>query len=162
MLVGEAPGPQEDLQGRPFVGPAGKLLHQALEELRLNPKEIYITNAVKHFKFLQQGSKRLNKNPLLSEVSACRPWLLAEIDAINPHIILCLGTSASKSLLGSSFALMRNRGKVLSSPYADRVMATIHPSAILHARDRTSRKELYQYLRDDLELAYRLSRQHNR
>lgn len=154
MLVGEQPGDQEDRQGRPFVGPAGKLLRKALEELRINPAEVYMTNAVKHFKFIQRGKLRLHQNPRLSEITACRPWLLAEIDAVRPKVILCLGASASKALLGGTFALMRDRGKILATPFADRVLATVHPSAVLRGRDQASIEQLYNFLKDDLALAY--------
>jgi len=158
MLVGEQPGDQEDRQGLPFVGPAGKLLRKALEELEIEPEAVYMTNAVKHFKFTQRGKLRLHQSPRLSEITACRPWLLAEIDAIRPKVILCLGASASKSLLGGTFALMRDRGKILSTPFADRVLATVHPSAVLRGRDQTSIDQLYTLMKDDLALAYQTAR----
>ncbi|HVG26763.1 MAG TPA: UdgX family uracil-DNA binding protein [Acidobacteriaceae bacterium] len=154
MLVGEQPGDKEDLEGAPFVGPAGHLLHKALEELRIKSADVYLTNAVKHFKYVKRGSFRLHQNPRTSEINACRPWLLAEIDAVKPRVILCLGASASKSLLGGTFALMRERGQIKSTPYAERVLATIHPSAVLRARDQQGREQLYNFLRDDLALAY--------
>ena len=154
MLVGEQPGDQEDQKGIPFVGPAGRILDQALAELKISRTAIYLTNAVKHFKFVQRGKIRLHQNPRTSEITACRPWLLAEIDAVRPTVILCLGASASKSLLGGTFALMRDHGKVLSSPYAEQVIATIHPSAVLRARDQQSNEQLYGFLRDDLALAW--------
>ncbi len=154
MLVGEQPGDQEDLQGLPFVGPAGRILDKVLAELSIDRSSVYVTNAVKHFKFIQRGKLRLHQNPRMSEISACRPWLLAEIDAVRPKVVLCLGASASKSLLGGTFALMRDHGKILSTPYADRVVATIHPSAVLRARDQQSGEQLYNFLRDDLALAY--------
>jgi DNA polymerase len=154
VLVGEQPGDKEDLEGAPFVGPAGHLLHKALEELRIKSADVYLTNAVKHFKYVKRGSFRLHQNPRTSEINACRPWLLAEIDAVKPRVILCLGASASKSLLGGTFALMRERGQIKSTPYAERVLATIHPSAVLRARDQQGREQLYNFLRDDLALAY--------
>ena len=159
MLVGERPGDQEDLQGEPFVGPAGKLLGTVMEELGIDRSEVFVTNAVKHFRYVQRGKLRLHQNPRMSEISACRPWLLAEIDAVRPRVILCLGASASKSLLGSTFALMRNHGKLRESPYAQRVMATIHPSAVLRARDETSRKQLHEFLANDLALAWKTAAQ---
>lgn len=158
MLVGEQPGDQEDRQGLPFVGPAGRLLDKALDELGIPRDEVFVTNAVKHFKFVQRGKLRLHQNPRMSEISACRPWLLAEIDAVRPKVILCLGASASKSLLGGTFALMRDHGKVLATPYADQVIATIHPSAVLRARDEVSGEQLYTFLRDDLALAWQVAR----
>ena len=150
LLVGEQPGDQEDKQGEPFVGPAGGVLRRALAEAGIHDADVYMTNAVKHFKFVQRGKLRLHQNPRMSEIVACKPWLLAELDALKPKIVLCLGASASKSLLGGTFALMRDRGKLLSTPYAEHVMATVHPSAVLRARDEESRDLLYKHLRDDL------------
>ena len=158
MLVGEQPGDQEDLQGLPFVGPAGKLLRGVLQDLRIDPATVYMTNAVKHFKFVRQGKLRLHKSPRVSEITACRPWLEAEIAAAQPRVVLCLGASASKSLLGGTFSLLRDRGTFRATPYADRVMATLHPSAILRAKDEPSRTQMLSLLRDDLSLAYQASR----
>jgi len=157
MLVGEQPGDQEDLAGKPFVGPAGMMLRKVIEEIQVDPKTVFVTNAVKHFKFVLRGKRRLHESPRMSEINACRPWLLAELDAVKPQVVVCLGASAAKSLLGGSFALMTSRGKVLESAYAQRVVATVHPSAILRARDETSRHGLYQILKDDLALAYATS-----
>ena len=154
MLVGEQPGDKEDLEGAPFVGPAGAILRKAMEEIGIEGKQVFMTNAVKHFKFLQRGKLRLHKSPASLEINACRPWLKAEIDAVKPRVVLCLGATAAKSLLGGTFALMKDRGKVVESVYADQVMATIHPSAVLRARDEQSRHQLYEFLRDDLALAY--------
>ena len=154
MLVGEQPGDQEDLKGLPFVGPAGRVLDKAFDELRIARSSVYLTNAVKHFKFVQRGKLRLHQNPRMSEITACRPWLLAEIDAVRPKVILCLGASASKSLLGGTFALMRDHGKILATAYSDQVIATIHPSAVLRARDQASGDELYHFLLTDLALAW--------
>jgi DNA polymerase len=157
MLVGEQPGDQEDKQGEPFVGPAGGVLDRILEELRIPRSETYVTNAVKHFKFVHRGKLRLHQAPRMAEIMACRPWLLAEIEAVQPKIVLCLGASAAKSLLGGTFALMRDHGKLLSTPFMDKVMATIHPSAVLRARDEASRHQLRQFLADDLAAAWKLS-----
>ncbi len=154
MMVGEQPGDQEDRAGKPFVGPAGRLLDRALEELGIDRSTVYVTNAVKHFKFVQRGKLRLHQNPRMSEITACRPWLLAEIDAVKPRVVLCLGASAAKSLLGGTFGLMRDHGKIFPTPYADQVVATIHPSAVLRARDAASGEQLYNFLKDDLALAY--------
>jgi DNA polymerase len=154
MLVGEQPGNDEDKQGEPFVGPAGGVLRRAMDELHIKPAEIYVTNAVKHFKFVQRGKLRLHQNPRMSEINACRPWLQAEIDAVKPRVILCLGASAAKSLLGSTFSVMKQRGQILSTPYAEHVMATVHPSAILRNRDEQDHERLYHWLVDDLALAY--------
>ncbi len=150
VMVGEQPGDQEDTQGLPFVGPAGRLLDQVLAEVGIDRSLVYVTNAVKHFKFVQRGKLRLHQNPRLSEIMACKPWLLAEIDAVRPEVVLCLGASAAKSMLGGTFGLMKQRGEVLSTPYAERVMATLHPSAILRARDEASREEMMEMFRADL------------
>ncbi len=159
LLVGEQPGDQEDRQGLPFVGPAGGVLRKALAESGIHDDDVYMTNAVKHFKFVQRGKLRLHQNPRMSEITACKPWLLAELDALKPKLVLCLGASAAKSLLGGTFALMRDRGKMLSTPYADHVMATVHPSAVLRGRDEADRDLLYKHLRDDLLAAYRFTMQ---
>ncbi len=153
MLVGEQPGDQEDHQGLPFVGPAGRVLRDALNEVGIAPEQVFMTNAVKHFKFVQRGKLRLHQNPRMSEITACKPWLNAEIDAVKPKVILCLGASAAKSLLGSTFALMRERGTIKQTPFAEHVIATVHPSAVLRAADPPGRDLLYGYLRDDLALA---------
>lgn len=154
MLVGEQPGNEEDKQGAPFVGPAGHILRKALDQLHIKPADVYVTNAVKHFKFVQRGKLRLHQSPRASELNACRPWLAAEIDAVKPRVVLCLGASAAKSMLGSKFSLLKERGHFHSSPLAERVLATIHPSAVLRNRDPEDHEKLYHYLLDDLALAY--------
>ena len=154
MLVGEQPGNEEDKQGAPFVGPAGGVLRRAMDELHIKPADVYVTNAVKHFKFVERGKRRLHETPRASEVNACRPWLAAEIDAVKPRVILCLGATAAKSLLGPKFSLLRERGQIHSSPLAERVLATIHPSAVLRNRDPEDHERLYRFLVDDLALAY--------
>jgi probable DNA metabolism protein len=154
FMVGEQPGDQEDLQGKPFVGPAGKVLRRALEELEIEAKEVFTTNAVKHFKFVQRGKLRLHQNPRMGEINACRPWLLGELDAVKPKVVLCLGASAAKSLMGSTFTLTRERGQFKSTPYAERVMATFHPSAILRAPDDVAREGMYRMMKDDIATAY--------
>ena len=154
MLVGEQPGDQEDRHGAPFVGPAGRVLDDALAGLNIPRDQVYVTNAVKHFKFVQRGRLRLHQNPGMREINACKPWLAAEIDAVKPRVILCLGASAAKSLLGGTFALMKERGTFKSTPLADRVMATIHPSAVLRAADEPARAQLLHFLTTDLALAY--------
>ena len=159
MLVGEQPGDQEDLQGKPFIGPAGKVLRAAMASLNIPDDAVYVTNAVKHFKFVQRGRLRLHQNPRMSEITACKPWLLAEIEAVQPRVILCLGASAAKSLLGGTFALMKERGTLKSTSFAPRVMATFHPSAILRAADAEARAQLLHYLHEDLALAYGTAQQ---
>jgi probable DNA metabolism protein len=159
MLVGEQPGDQEDQQGAPFVGPAGGVLRKALDEIGIAHDEVFMTNAVKHFKFVQRGRLRLHQNPRMSEITACKPWLSAEIDAVQPRVILCLGASAAKSLLGGTFALMRERGQIRQTSFAERVIATVHPSAVLRAQDDQGRAQLYGWLRDDLAFAWLTAQQ---
>jgi DNA polymerase len=139
VLVGEQPGDQEDKAGRPFVGPAGRLLDKALVAAGIDRERVYVTNAVKHFKFEERGTRRIHKTPSRTEVVACRPWLLTEIDSIQPDVVVLLGATAAKALMGSSFRLTAHRGEVLRLPADDkvdldvdpRVVATVHPSAIL-------------------------------
>jgi DNA polymerase len=150
MLIGEQPGDEEDLKGEPFVGPAGRLLDTLLADAAIDRTAVYVTNAVKHFKFIERGKRRLHESPRASEIFACRPWLLAELEAVRPELVVCLGATASKSLLGANFGLMRERGKLVSSPYANRVIATIHPSAILRAADPGRSAEMRSMLLSDL------------
>jgi DNA polymerase len=152
MFVGEQPGDQEDRQGRPFVGPAGRLLDEALELAGIDRGSIYLTNAVKHFKWEARGTRRIHAKPSWSEQLACRPWLEAEIAVVQPHVLVCLGATAAQSLLGKQFRVTKERGRWLDSELADRVTATIHPSAILRQRDRASRKREMQLFVEDLRL----------
>ena len=155
LLVGEQPGDREDLEGKPFVGPAGAMLIKALEEAAIDPEDTYITNAVKHFSWEPRGKRRIHKKPRASEVRACRPWLEAELEALRPDVIVCLGATASQSLLGSSFKLTAHRGQVVDSPVAGAVVATIHPSSILRAPDRDARRLAFESLVADLKVAAR-------
>jgi DNA polymerase len=152
MFVGEQPGDQEDRQGLPFVGPAGRLLDEALELAGIDRGSIYLTNAVKHFKWEARGKRRIHAKPSWSEQLACRPWLEAEIAVIQPHVLVCLGATAAQSLLGKQFRVTKERGRWLESELAERVTATIHPSAILRQRDSGSRKRELQLFVDDLRL----------
>jgi uracil-DNA glycosylase len=153
LLVGEQPGDREDLEGKPFVGPAGAMLVKALEDAEIDPTETYITNAVKHFSWEPRGKRRIHKKPRASEIRACRPWLEAELEAVRPDVIVCLGATASQSLLGSTFKLTAHRGQVLESPFAGAVVATIHPSSILRAPDSEARRIAYESLVADLKVA---------
>jgi uracil-DNA glycosylase family protein len=155
MLVGEQPGDEEDKRGEPFVGPAGRVLNEILEEIGIERKQVYVTYAVKHFKFIERGKRRLHQPPRLSEIVACKPWLEAELDAIKPRVVVCLGATAAKSVLGTKFGLMKDRGKVVESMYSKQVVATIHPSAVLRAADSDMRQRLRGFLKDDLALALR-------
>jgi uracil-DNA glycosylase len=141
MFVGEQPGDKEDLSGHPFVGPAGKLLDQCLEAAGIDRGEVYVTNAVKHFKWepAERGKRRIHKKPRSSEIAACRPWLDAEIRLVKPYVIVCLGATAAQSLLGKSFSVTRQRGQLVDSALAPNVLATVHPSSILRARDEEER-----------------------
>jgi DNA polymerase len=159
MFVGEQPGDSEDLAGLPFVGPAGRLLHRLLTEAGIDEKEIYLTNVVKHFKWEPRGKRRIHKKPNAGEISACRPWLDAEIAVIKPRAIVCLGATAAQALLGRTFKVTGERGKPIRSPLAPIVTATVHPSALLRAPDdETRRREIKKFVRD-LRVVARLLRQ---
>ncbi len=152
MFVGEQPGDQEDLQGEPFVGPAGALLDKALEDAGIPREDVYVTNAVKHFKWEPRGKRRIHKKPRVSEIKACRPWLEAELRAVKPAVVVCLGATAAQSVLGPQFKLMQHRGEVLHGAIADRIVATIHPSAVLRAPDSEGRRAAYEMLVNDLKV----------
>src|SRR5438552_7804174 len=150
MLVGEQPGNDEDLAGHPFVGPAGKLLDRALEEAGIDRSQAYVTNVVKHFKWEPRGKRRIHAKPDSLEIMACRPWLEAEIAVVKPKIVVCLGATAAQALLGKTFRVTRQRGKIFASALAPRVTATVHPSSILRAPDdETRRVEMRRFI-DDL------------
>jgi DNA polymerase len=152
MLVGEQPGDQEDLAGKPFVGPAGRVLDEALDEAGIDRRLAYVTNAVKHFKWEPRGKRRIHAKPNWGELSACRPWLDAELAVVAPRVLVCLGATAAQSLLGKQFRVTRSRGEWIDSPLADWVTATIHPSAILRQRDDKSRRREYAAFVADLRL----------
>ena len=154
MLLGEQPGDQEDLTGRPFVGPAGRILARALEEAGIKREEVYVTNAVKHFKWEPRGKRRIHQKPNSREIAACRPWLEAELRVVRPHVLVCLGATAAQSIFGPSFRVTRERGKVLASEFASKVVATVHPSSLLRQPDEESRKREYGHFVTDLGIAY--------
>jgi uracil-DNA glycosylase family protein len=158
MFVGEQPGDQEDLRGEPFVGPAGAVLQKALDEVGIARATVFLTNAVKHFKWEPRGKRRIHKKPRASEIKACRPWLEAELFAVKPAVVVCLGATAAQAVLGSQFKLMQQRGQVLPSPLADRVVATIHPSAVLRAPDSEGRRAAYAMLVSDLKVAAKVAK----
>jgi uracil-DNA glycosylase len=151
LMVGEQPGNDEDLQGQPFVGPAGKLLDRALEQAGLDRDSVYVTNAVKHFKFEERGKRRIHKKPSAGEVNACRPWLDAEIETVKPRVVVCLGATAAKSILGNKFRLTTERGKAITNDLAAQVVATIHPSAILRIPEQDERHAEFDRLVSDLK-----------
>jgi DNA polymerase len=140
MFVGEQPGNEEDLSGHPFVGPAGRLLDRALEEAGIDRERTYVTNVVKHFKWEPRGKRRIHAKPDALEITACRPWLEAEIAVVKPQVLVCLGATAAQALLGPSFRVTKQRGEFVSSPLAPRVTATVHPSSILRAPDDEARR----------------------
>jgi uracil-DNA glycosylase family protein len=152
VLVGEQPGDREDIEGHPFVGPAGGVLKRAMEEAGIARENVYLTNAVKHFSFEERGKRRIHKKPRLSEMGACRPWLEAEIHAIEPSCVVCMGSTAAQSLLGPKARVMAMRGHVLTDiPWAPAVVVTIHPSAVLRSQD--DREQYFAMLVEDLKLA---------
>jgi uracil-DNA glycosylase family protein len=150
VMVGEQPGDKEDLAGKPFVGPAGGLLSRALEEAGIDRSDVYITNAVKHFKFEERGKRRIHKKPSDSEIAACRPWLEAEVARIQPDIIVCLGGTAARAVIGKQHRVLRDRGRFFEHPMARYVTATVHPSAILRAPEPDQRRADYQAFVTDL------------
>ena len=150
VVIGEQPGDREDLEGRPFCGPAGQLLDRALEDAGIDRKLVYVTNAVKHFKFEERGKRRIHKKPNSGEVAACRPWLQAEIATLKPDLIVCLGATAAQSLAGREFRVLTERGKFLPHAWAAHLMATIHPSALLRLPDKTQFDREYKLFVQDL------------
>jgi DNA polymerase len=155
MLVGEQPGDKEDLAGRPFVGPAGRVLDDALVQAGIDRSTVYVTNAVKHFKWEPRGKRRLHKRPDAAEVSACRPWLDQEIALVRPRLVVCLGATAAQALLGRDFRVTRQRGQLFPQPAGHVVTATVHPSSILRARDAAAREAEMGAFVDDLRVVGR-------
>ncbi len=159
--MGEQPGDYEDIAGRPFVGPAGKLLDQVLADAGIDRSETYVTNVVKHFKWVPdaRGKRRIHKKPTYSEIHACHPWLDGEIAALKPEILVCLGATAAQALLGKDFSVTRQRGEFVNSPLAPLVMATVHPSSVLRAPDEEARRSQREALVEDFKkVARRLKR----
>ena len=152
VLVGEQPGDQEDLKGAPFVGPAGEVLDRALAEAGLDRARVYVTNAVKHFSFVERGKRRIHQTPRPQEIAACRPWLEAELEVIKPQILGCLGATAARAIIGPDFRLLRQHGQFLATRWSPRTIATLHPSAVLRGQGDTEQARLYAMLRDDLRL----------
>jgi DNA polymerase len=158
VMVGEQPGNDEDLAGRPFVGPAGKLLDKALERAGIDRRHVYVTNVVKHFKWEPKGKRRIHAKPNAGEIRACVPWLEAELELVKPEVVVCLGATAAQALLGRSFLVSRRRGEVITSPAGRIAVATVHPSSILRAPDdETRRQELDRFI-DDLRIVASLLR----
>jgi DNA polymerase len=153
MLVGEQPGDREDLEGRPFVGPAGRLLDDALEQAGIDRERAYVTNVVKHFKWQAKGKRRIHAKPSWSEVAACKPWLEAELAVVKPDVLVCLGATSAQALLGKQFRVTKERGRLVESDLAPKVLATVHPSSILRADDRETQMRLFV---EDLKVAAEL------
>lgn len=158
IFVGEQPGDREDLEGKPFVGPAGGLLDKALVEAGIDRTKVYVTNAVKHFKWEPRGKRRIHKKPNAAEIAACRPWLDAEIGVLKPKVVVCLGATAAQALLGRDFRVTQHRGEFVDSPLAPFVMATVHPSSILRAPDdETRHAEMRRFVADLKKIAHIIS-----
>jgi DNA polymerase len=153
LLVGEQPGDREDLEGRPFVGPSGRLLDEALEEAGIDRSDVYVTNAVKHFKWTARGKRRIHQKPNWSEISACRPWVEAELAVVKPLVLVCLGATAAQALLGRDVRVTRDRGRLLESDLAPAAIATVHPSSILRVRGSNEREREQTRFVADLRLA---------
>jgi uracil-DNA glycosylase family protein len=158
MLVGEQPGDREDIEGHPFVGPAGRILDEALEAAGIARGDVYLTNAVKHFRWERRGKRRLHSKPSQVHVRACRPWLMAELETVRPRLMVLLGATAAQSVMGTTFKVTQQRGKVLASPLGVPVLATVHPSSILRSPDDEARKEAMSGLIADLKIAARKER----
>jgi uracil-DNA glycosylase len=154
MFVGEEPGDKEDLEGRPFVGPAGSLLRKAMSKAGIDAKAVYLTNVVKHFKFIVRGKRRIHVKPKVIEIQACEPWLIAEIQQVRPELVVALGATAAQALMGTtSFRLTQHRGRVLASAIAGPIIATVHPASILRAQDSDARKREMASFVHDLKIA---------
>jgi DNA polymerase len=156
MLVGEQPGDKEDLAGHPFVGPAGRVLDEALTEAGIDRSQTYVTNAVKHFKWQARGKRRIHQKPSWSESMACRPWLEAELELVQPRVLVALGATAAQAILGRDFRLTQHRGELIESPLAEHVTATVHPSSILRQQDDPSRRAALAAFVDDLRVVAKL------
>jgi len=155
MLVGEQPGDQEDLSGKPFVGPAGKLLDRALEEAGIDRKRVYVTNVVKHFKWTGRGKRRIHEKPNQAEISACSPWIQAEVEVLRPRLIVCLGATAGQAIIGRGFKVTKERGQVRRSLLGPPAVGTVHPSSILRAPDEESRHHAFEAFVADLRAVAR-------
>jgi uracil-DNA glycosylase family protein len=153
MLVGEQSGDYEDVAGKPFVGPAGKIMDRALEEAGIDRKQVYVTNAVKHFKWEPRGKRRIHQKPNAREIAACRPWLEAELRLVRPTLVVVLGATAGQAIFGPSFRVTRERGKLLSSKFASKVVATVHPSSLLRQPNKESREREHKSFVADLRVA---------
>jgi uracil-DNA glycosylase family protein len=158
MMIGEQPGDREDRAGKPFVGPAGRVLDQALDEAGIDRTAVFVTNVVKHFKFDLRGKRRIHKKPAADEIAACRPWLQSEIDVVKPKVVVCLGATAAQAVIGRTFRVTQQRGRFVQSDLAEWMTATVHPSSILRAPDDESRqRELEAFVQDIKRIAGKLA-----
>jgi uracil-DNA glycosylase family protein len=157
VMVGEQPGDEEDQKGHPFIGPSGRLLSKAMQEAGLDREKVYVTNAVKHFKFVERGKRRIHAKPSGIEISACKPWLEAELDAIEPDLLVCLGATAAQSLMGRDFRITAERGKFFPHRWAKQIFATVHPSAILRVPERYE-EEYHRFVKDLQLISQHLNR----
>ena len=155
MLIGEQPGDREDIEGHPFVGPAGRILDEGLEAAGIRRTSVYVTNAVKHFRFTRRGKRRLHEKPNAQQVRACRPWLQAEVETVKPRLLVLLGATAAQSLMGPTFRVTQHRGKVISTPIGIPAVATVHPSSVLRAPDDAAREEAMRAFVEDLRAVKR-------
>jgi DNA polymerase len=156
FFVGEQPGDHEDIQGKPFVGPAGRILDKALEEAGIDRRSVYVTNAVKHFKWQPRGKRRIHQKPNAQEIRACRPWLEAELEVVQPRLIVALGATAAQSLMGAAFRVTKSRGRTIAdTPFGRAFLATVHPSSILRAPDDETRRREFRQFVSDLAIAAR-------
>jgi len=156
MLVGEQPGDREDLEGAPFVGPAGRMLDRGLADAGIDPAHVYVTNVVKHFRYRQRGKRRIHQKPDAVHVAACRPWLNAELELVRPRVLVCLGATAAQALVGRHVKVTQDHGRPLDSPLAEHVVATVHPSSLLRAPDEAARRAAYSGFVEDLAVVARL------
>ena len=161
MFLGEQPGDQEDRQGKPFVGPAGRILDETLDEVGIDRREVYVTNAVKHFKWEPRGTRRIHSKPSAREMAACKPWLSAELQVVKPQMVICLGATAAQDLFGPKFRITKERGKIIEdTAIAPMVMATVHPSSILRAPDHEARERARKDFTEDLAKAAKRLKAH--
>lgn len=156
MLLGEQPGNEEDLRGKPFVGAAGRLLDRALADAGIDRTDAYVTNVVKHFKWERRGKNRIHKKPSADDIRACRPWLSAELELVKPQVLVCLGATAAQAILGRSFRVTAEHGRVLSAPMAQRVVATLHPAAALRMPTSDDRRRALEQVIEDLRVVRQL------
>jgi uracil-DNA glycosylase family protein len=155
VFVGEQPGDQEDRQGHPFVGPAGRLLDKALAAARISRAQVYVTNAVKHFKWIWRGKRRLHQKPVIRQVMACKPWLQAELEVLKPKIVVCMGTTAAQAVLSKTVLVTKERGKFIAPNSGPAIFITIHPSAIYRQRDRSEQEKEYRRFAEEMKLVGR-------